>query len=75
MTLVEHCILYIWVHCASVSCCILMPMKTEKDCLRNEIIALIWRWAQESDLTVGDMLLAIHEATARFLTEKSDNNE
>lgn len=44
-----------------------MSENIEKMQFRKELISLIWRWSQESDLTIGDMLIAMHEATATVL--------
>lgn len=35
---------------------------------KRELLALMWRWAKESDLTVGQWLEATHEAIERILT-------
>lgn len=44
-----------------------MSNDTEMDRFRKEMIALIYRWSQESDITVGDMLIANHQAISTVL--------
>ncbi len=51
-----------------------MSNNTEMDQFRKEMIALIWRWANESDITVGDMLIANHQAISIVLESAEEED-
>lgn len=40
------------------------PLETQ---YRNELLAIMWRWSQESDLTVGQWFRVTQESVAKVL--------
>jgi len=41
-------------------------MESPVEKLRNEILAVMWRYAQESDVTILDTIKAAHQAAERI---------
>lgn len=41
-------------------------MESPTDKLRNEILAVMWRYAKESDVTILDTIKAAHRAAERI---------
>lgn len=51
---------------------------TAKDQLRNELLAAMWRYAQESDVTILETVEAAHEAAqavVRVALDAKDDEE
>lgn len=46
----------------------LFLMDKDKKQFRDELLVVMWRWAKESDLTMGEWLQACHEAIERIIT-------
>ena len=49
--------------------------KTAVEQCRDEIAVVIRRWALESDITVGDLLLAMHDAYELVIHNENEDEE
>jgi hypothetical protein len=50
-------------------------MESHTDKLRNEIIAVMWRYSQESDVTIIETIKAAHQAAERIAQIALDAKE
>jgi hypothetical protein len=49
--------------------------KTAVEQCRDEVAVVIRRWALESDITVGDLLLAMHDAYELVIHNENEDDE